>query len=143
MRFENDGMVLWYGTPDASAPLDSVRLAAGSHQAIAVTIAVQPASASNSVVVRFTVNGGTPQTVTAAFLQHNVHERAQYFVATFPELHVNDKVDYIPICRCPGRQVPDRGQASTFPSSFRVISADPAPNPGIVTSAPRVSGAAV
>ena len=111
MRFENDGMVLWYGTPDAPAPLDTVSAAAGGHQAIVtITIAVQPASASNSVTIRFSVNGGPPQTVTAAFLQHNIVQKAQYFVATFPTLQVADRIDYIAVCKCPGRQVPDTEQ---------------------------------
>src|SRR5436190_12830834 len=105
MRFENDGMVLWYGTPDAPAPLDTVSAGAGDHQAIvAITVAAQPASASNSVTIRFSVNGGPPQLVTAAFMQHNVLQKAQYFVATLPTLRVADKVDYIPVCQCPGRQ---------------------------------------
>src|SRR5690349_5861818 len=105
MRFENDGMVLWYGTPDAPAPLGTVSAAAGSHQAIVdLTVAVQPVSASNSVIVRFSVNDGPLQTVSATFSQHNVVQKAQYFVATFPTLQVAAKVDYIAICQCPGRQ---------------------------------------
>jgi hypothetical protein len=114
MRFENDGMVLWYGTLDAPAPTDTVSAEDSSHQAIVgITVAVQPASASNSVIVRFSVNEGPPQTVTAAFLQHSVFQKAQYFAATFPTLQVADKIDYIAVCKCPdGRcRIPSRPES--------------------------------
>src|SRR6266700_6932688 len=107
MRFEHDGMVLWYGTPDAPAPSDTVTVSRGSDQAsVTVKVGVQPPSASNLVTVHYNVNGGPPQTVVAGFLQHDVDQKAQYFAVRLPALLVGDKVDYIAICRCPGRQVP-------------------------------------
>src|SRR4051794_6115632 len=134
MRFENDGMALWYGTPDAPAPLDTVSAATGSNQAnVDLTVAVQPASASNSVFVRFRINGGPPQTIAAGFLQHDVFQKAQYFSVAFPTLQVADKVDYIAICQCPGRQVPDKEQAGKLVSSFVIVPATSASElqPGI------------
>src|SRR4051794_3713213 len=142
MRFENDGMALWYGTPDAPAPLDTVSAATGSNQAnVDLTVAVQPASASNSVFVRFSINGGSPQTITAAFLQHDVFQKAQYFAVTFPVLQVTDKVDYIAICQCPGRQVPDKEQAGKLVSSFVIVPAASASRPRL-DSATTESGVA-
>jgi hypothetical protein len=79
--------------------------------------------------VRFSVNEGPPQTVAAVFLQHNVLQKAQYFVATLPALQVADKVDYIAVCQCPGRQVPDREQAGKLVSSFVIVSAASSPKP--------------
>src|SRR4051794_40926450 len=138
MRFENDGMALWYGTPDAPAPLDTVSAATGSNQAnVDLTVAVQPASASNSVFVRFSINGGSPQTITAAFLQHDVFQKAQYFAVTFPVLQVTDKVDYIAVCQCPGRQVPDKEQAGQLVSSFVIVPAASASKPQLDSSKTR------
>jgi GH25 family lysozyme M1 (1,4-beta-N-acetylmuramidase) len=146
MRFENDGMVLWYGTPDAPAPLGTVSAAAGGHQAIVdLTVAVQPASASNSVIVHFRVNEGPLQTVPGAFSQHNVVQKAQYFVATFPTLQLTDKVDYVAICQCPGRQVPDKEQAAKLVSSFAIVpAASPSkPRPASADNGSEVAPSAV
>src|SRR4051794_18681064 len=138
MRFENDGMALWYGTPDAPAPLDTVSAATGSNQAnVDLTIAVQPASASNSVFVRFSINGGPPQTITAAFVQHDVFQKAQYFTVTFPTLQVADKVDYIAVCQCPGRQVPDKEQAGQLVSWFVIVPTASASKPQLTSSKTR------
>jgi len=47
MRFEHEGMALWFGTPDAPAPTKAV--AAGEE--IAVMIGVKPTDASNRIEV--------------------------------------------------------------------------------------------
>ncbi len=122
MRFENDGMVLWYGTLDAPAPDGAIRSDAGALQAVTITVAVQPPSASNSVTVRYRVNGGAVQTVVGGFLHHDVAKKAQYFSAQL-RLQAGDQVDYTAVGRCPGRQVPAVAAAEQLASSFRVIKA--------------------
>src|SRR6266436_8096873 len=124
MRFEHDGMALWYGTPDAPAPHESIPATVPSGQAIVtITVGVRPPSASNSATVRYRVNDGPEQTVTAGFLRHDVQQKAQYFAARLPALQAGDKVDYIAICRSPGGQVPIPQQAGKLVSSFRVVPA--------------------
>src|SRR5215471_11535496 len=128
MRFEHDGIALWYGTPDAPAPGDTVPVADGTHEAsVTITVGVQPPSASNSVSVSYSVNNGLPHTVAAGFLQHDVHQKAQYFAARLPVLQAGDKVDYTVLCRCPGRQVPSPEEAQNSGASFRVTGAREVP----------------
>jgi hypothetical protein len=86
-----------------------------------ITAGVQPPSASNSVAVRYRINGGPPQTVAAGFQRHDIVRKAQYFSAKLCGLKAGDWVDYLPICRCPGRQIPGPDETANFPSSFRVV----------------------
>src|SRR5262245_28969044 len=137
MRFEHDGMVLWYGTPDAPAPTDAVAVAGGSDQAlVTITVGVLPPSASNVVQVGYGVNDGPMMTVTAGFLRHDVFQKAQYFAARLPALHLGDTVDFIAMCRCAGRQVPPAEETKQFASSFRVTdtSAKRTPSPPALES---------
>ena len=55
MRFDNQGMSLWFGTPDAPGPGDTV--SAGAE--ISITIAVHPGDRSNKVELLYRVNRGT------------------------------------------------------------------------------------
>jgi hypothetical protein len=61
MRFDHEGISLWYGTPDAPAPGNSVL--AGSE--VTITIAVQPVDASNRVELLYRINWGLTETVVA------------------------------------------------------------------------------
>jgi hypothetical protein len=122
MRFDNDGITLWYGTPDTPAPPDRVGVPPGNPANVSITVGVQPPSASNAVVIRFSVNGGATQEVKASLLHHDVAQKSQYFLARFPALEAGDQVAYTPICRCPGKQAPAANQADTFVGSFQVVS---------------------
>src|SRR5215469_5025851 len=107
MRIENEGMAFWYATTDAPAPVGNILLREGQREAIVtITVGVQPASASNSVIVRFSVNGGPPQALASSFSHQDVKQRAQYFSVRFPPLRVGDRVDYTPVFRYPGGQIP-------------------------------------
>ena len=124
MRYENDGMVLWYGTPDAPAPADAISVADETNRAIVtITSAVQPPGGSNSVYVRYSINHGPPQITAAAFLRHDVYQKAQYFEARLPPLQPGDTVDYTVVCRCPGRQVPSPQETAKFLSSLCIRAA--------------------
>jgi hypothetical protein len=121
MRFQNEGMVLWYGTPDAPAPSGDVAIAPGSQQAmVTVTVALQPPSGSNSVRVRYRVNGGSPLTLSAALQREDLRRKAQYFSVTFPPFQAGDKIEYLAIGSAPGKQVPSAAEATTLPSSFQI-----------------------
>jgi GH18 family chitinase len=65
MRFDNDCMSLWFGTPDASGPGDTVP--AGAE--IAITIAVHLGNRNNRVEVLYRVNKGLDETVRAPRLR--------------------------------------------------------------------------
>ncbi|MGA2704759.1 MAG: neuraminidase-like domain-containing protein [Isosphaeraceae bacterium] len=137
MRFEYDGMVLWYATPDAPAPTGSVSAAPENGQAtVSIAVAVQPLSVSNTVEVRYRVNGGSPATINAASQKQDLVRKVQYFSARLPAFQVGDQVDYIAIARSPGRQVPSPNDAATFPSAFSVVAAG-AQNPTSGTSGAR------
>lgn len=116
-RVEHDGMSLWYGTADAPAPLGNVSAA----EEVVISVGVTPVDASNSVKVRYRVNQGPIQTVTAKWMRNDIARKAQYFKASLPNLRVGDTVEYAVLCRCAGRQVPSAEQAKHLEHSFRVV----------------------
>ena len=80
MRFDHDGMSLWYGTSDAPAPGETVHAGA----AITIDVGVQPTDASNRVDVLYRVNDGAVQTVPAKWIRNNVSTNAQYHRVYLP-----------------------------------------------------------
>jgi len=117
MRFEHEGISLWYGTPDAPAPEQVVR--AGAE--IDITVGVHPVDSSNRVEIRYRVNQGAIETTSARWLKTDPSGKAQYFRARLPGFRAGDIVEYLVICGCAGRQVPSQDEAHKFASSFRVI----------------------
>src|SRR6516162_2688311 len=101
MRFENEGMSLWFGTRDAPGPGDIVP--AGAE--IAITIAVQPGDRSNKMEVLYRANDGPDQTAEAAWLRNDTRANIQYFRTRLPARSAGDIVDYFPVCRRAGRMV--------------------------------------
>jgi hypothetical protein len=123
MRFENDGMSLWFGTADTPAPGESV--AAGDEAGI--TIAVCPPDGGNKVELHYRVNGGSTKLVLAQWIRSDSASQAHYFKARFPSLTTGDVVDFTVICRCAGRQVPSPEEAKDFAASFRVVASQKIP----------------
>ena len=80
MQFEYQDKSLWYGTPDAPAPEESVQ--AGAE--IAVTIGVSPVDASNNVALLYRIDHGPTEIVPAKWVQNDPSGKAQYFRAVFP-----------------------------------------------------------
>ena len=141
MRYDQNGLSLWYGTPDAPAPEGDVLAAAnGRVTGLAVTVAVHPIGARNTVEVRYRVNGGGGLKLQAPLAHIDVRSNAQYFIAHLPEFRVGDRIDYIGVTSWPGGQVPTPDVASTFPSSFRVVAAGQAStaNPGPINPQPTI-----
>jgi hypothetical protein len=127
VNISHEGLSLWYGTPDAPAPLDEV----ASREAASVTIGVRPASPANSVQVRFRVDNGLEQVEPARLLRTDYERDCQYFATKFPPFHGGSVVEYCPTLSCAGRQVPGPSNLR-YPSKFRL--APPAP-PAAKTSA--------
>ncbi len=117
MHFEHEGRSLWYGTSDAPGSEGAVQ--AGTE--ITITVGVNPVDASNKVELLYRVNQGPMETVAARWLRNDPSGKAQYFRAHLPAFRAGDIVEYIPICRCAGRQVPSPYQARQFASSIRII----------------------
>lgn len=113
MRFENDGITIWHGTPDAPAPGSIAQ-----RDSKALVIGVKPIDASNTVSVDYRVNGGVAKQVVASWLRNESQTQSQYFLADLGNFHPGDTVKYQVKCTCAGRTVPKLGlseqQASTF-----------------------------
>jgi hypothetical protein len=117
MRFDHDGISLWYSTNHAPAPGSAVQ--AGSE--VPITVGVRPADASNKVEVLYRVDRGPTQTVPAKWWRTDAQCKTQYFRARLPAFRAGDTVEYIGVCYCAGRQVPSAEEAKQFASSFRVL----------------------
>jgi hypothetical protein len=119
MRFDNEGMSLWFGTPDALGPGDTVP--AGVE--IIITIAVHPGDRSNKVEVLYRVNKEPDETVMATWLRNDVPANVQYFRARLPPRLAGDMVEYVPVCRRAGTTVPSEDDIKRGGPSFRVTDA--------------------
>jgi hypothetical protein len=124
MHFEQSGTSLSYGTPDAPAPEGDISPSQnGRATGIALTFAVKPVEARHAVEARYRVNNGAIVRLAAPQARMDVSSNTQFFVAHLPEFHVGDRVEYVGVLSWPGGQVPSAHEASTFPSSFRVVAA--------------------
>lgn len=114
MKFSGEGLSLWYGTPDAPAPLDDIV----SRAEATVVVGVHPANPTNSVHVRYRVDGGIVQSAPGRELRTDYAKETQYYLVTFPPLVTGDVVEYCPVFKSAGRQVPSSAIAERFPSKF-------------------------
>src|SRR2546421_11276862 len=95
VRFEHNDMSLWYGTPDAPAPEETVKDGAE----ISITVGVQPMDASNNVELLYRINQGPTKRVTVKWLRNDTFNGTQYFRMLFPAFRAGDTVEYTPLCR--------------------------------------------
>jgi hypothetical protein len=116
VKLTHEGLSLWYGTPDAPAPLDEVVARDGA----ALIAGVYPANPTNALNVRYRVDGGVVQTAAGRQLHTDYDKNSQYFTVPFPAFPVGNVVEYCPIFSCGGRQVPSPARAEQFPSQFRL-----------------------
>jgi hypothetical protein len=130
VHFTHDGLSLWYGTPDAPAPFDQEVV---PRDAASVVVAVHPANPTNSVLVRYRVDGGMVQAMPGRELRTDFAREVQYFVARFPPLPGGQVVEFAPSVSCGGRQAPPAALGQRFPSRFRL--ATPAPRVSAVQTA--------
>lgn len=117
MHLSNEGLSLWYRTPDAPAPDDDSVV---PRRGASLVVGVSPASPANAVQVRYRVDGGLVQSVPGRELRTDYQRQAQYFAVTFPTFHLGSTVEYSPLLSCAGRQVPAPHVADRFPSRFRI-----------------------
>ncbi len=129
-RYTNNGLTLWYGTEDASAPPQGETV----HGDIAINVAVQPPHPSNRVTIRYRVNGGVVRVLSAILVSTDYTVGKQLYRALFTDLPPGAEVQYVPVLMCVGRQTPDVATAHTLPASFRY--AGPAPHPPAPTIDP-------
>jgi hypothetical protein len=115
MEFQENGLRVWYETPDAPAPPNTVR--AGTP--LVLTLGVSPAHPSNTAEVRYRLDSGPELALRATLLRTEYAGGRQYFQAIFPYLAPGTAVEYGPLVRCAGRRagVAPSGQ---LPSSFLV-----------------------
>jgi hypothetical protein len=116
MRLENQGLTLWYCTPDAPGP-EGV-LPAGTE--LPVTAAVSPQDASNQIDVQYRVNAGAINHISADWFRNNHSGDAQYFTARLPAFAAGDEVDWWITARCAGRYVPAPSDVGIGMVSFKV-----------------------
>jgi len=115
MRVSQEGVSVWYGTPDAPAPSGNV--AAGADTS--VTVGLQPPDAQASVTVLYRINHGAPRTVTALPTHHDSSGK-QYFRADLSGFKAGDKVEYVAIYRSRSLQIPSNHEAETHVATFFV-----------------------
>ena len=121
VHFAHDKLELWYGTPDAPAPNGTTE----QRQGVSITVGVRPMNPSNTVRVRYRVDGRAVETISAPLVTTDYAKRTQYFRAMFPTFWSGEVVEYLPVVSCEGRRVPDPVTGSTFPSAFRLSAVNP------------------
>jgi hypothetical protein len=117
VNLSHEGLSLWYGTPDAPAPDQDEWVA---RRGASIVVGVSPANPTNTVVVRYRVDGGLIQSAPGRELRTDYQKQAQYFAVTLPAITSGQVVEYSPVLSCAGRQVPAPHVATAFPSRFRL-----------------------
>jgi hypothetical protein len=97
MESSNDGLTLWYDTPDA--PVEG-----GT-----ITVGVRPAHPANSVSLSWRVDGGFVRSTAAAALPAPAGND-QYFRAPLPAAPEGALVEVLPVLMAAGRRVPAAGE---------------------------------
>ncbi|MGH7434863.1 MAG: DUF3237 domain-containing protein [Polyangiaceae bacterium] len=130
MKLAHEGLSLWYGTPDAPAPLGEVV----PRDQASLVVGASPPNPTNAVEVRYRVDGGFVRAVRGREIRSPAGRRAQYFAVEFPTFWTGQVVEYCPVLTCGGRQVPAPPADKRFPAKFRL------PGPGApVAAAERVA----
>ena len=111
MRFENQGLSLWYGTPDAPGP--GTVIPAGAE--VPITVGMSPADASNKVDVHYRINGGAVESLSASWFRNSGD--AQYFTARLPVFRQDELVEFWATATCAGKYVRPTGKRT--PLFFR------------------------
>ncbi len=123
MKFSSQGLTLWYGGPDTPGPPDEN----ASRTDLSVTLAAKPPSPANTASLRYRVDGGTTQTVSAYRVRTDSVRQVDYFCARLPPFPTGDVVEYAPKVSCVGRQVPAPSHDGSYPSRFTLAPVAPKP----------------
>jgi hypothetical protein len=132
VKLTYEGLTLWYGTPDAPAPLDQIV----SRDAASLVVGVSPPNPTNAVQALYRVDGGFVQSAPGREIRTDYAQQVQYFAVDFPPLPTGREVQFCPVLSCGGRQVPAPRADAIFPAKFllpppveRLIKAKPAASP--------------
>jgi hypothetical protein len=117
MEYTNQGLKLWYGTPDAPAPLDGV---VQPRRGNMVVVGVQPVDPRNAVTVQYRVDDGPIRIVLAVKFKKDFIRNAEYFRAQLPDFWKGNVVNYLPVATCANRGTPSADCTRTLSSSFRL-----------------------
>jgi hypothetical protein len=120
VNLSHEGLSLWYGTPDAPAPGDAGVV---PRRGASLIVGVSPANPTNSVLVRYRVDGGREQSAPGREIRTDYDRQTQYFGVTFPEFVSGKVVEYLPVFASAGRQVPAPHLGNRFPSKFQLAPA--------------------
>lgn len=105
-EYSQDGLAMWWDTPDAPAPPD--RVPAG--ELARVTVGVRPPNPANTLLVRYRVDEGRTQELRGYPRPFGSGVDRQYLVADFPPLSGGCVVSWLPEVACVGRTAdPTRG----------------------------------
>lgn len=102
MIYENDGIFLWHGTPDAPAPDAAIP----PENETILTIGIYPRHKDNRVEVHYRINQEPANKLVAVSSGCCADNDIEYFEARLPALARGDILEYKAVCRCSGRQVP-------------------------------------
>lgn len=117
MEYTYQGLKVWYGTPDAPAPLDNeVQPRRGN----SVVVGVQPAGPLNVVMVQYCVDDGPVRTVRAIKFKEDLTRKTEYFRAQLPDFWRGHVVTYLPVVSAVNRRRQFADCTRTFSSSFRL-----------------------
>ena len=119
MQYEQNGTSIRYDTPEGDIRAST----AGRLTGIKLSFAVHPIGAHNRVELRYRLNGVVQPPRPASLKKTDAHTNTQHFVAAVPDLRVGDRFEYVGVVTWPGGQAPSAAEASTFPSSFKVVAA--------------------
>ena len=117
MNSQHDGLTVWFGTHDAPAPFEAEVV---PRQGVSLVVGAHPANPTNSIEVRFRVDGGFVQSLPGREVRIDYASKYQYFAVSFPRFETGELVEYAAVLRCCGRQVPPAHLAQRFQSFFRL-----------------------
>jgi hypothetical protein len=117
LKLTNDGLSLWYCTPDAPTPFEDEVV---PREGVSLVVAVQPANPTNGLSVRYRVDGGLVQTAPGREIRTDYGRNVQYFAVALPDFVTGTLVEYSPVLTCGGRQCPAAHLAERFRSRFRL-----------------------
>jgi hypothetical protein len=131
VNLTEEGLSLWYGTPDAPAPADGEVV---PRRGAWLVVGAHPANPTSGLQVRYRVDGGLVQTAAGRALRVDYERNFAYYAVAFPAFPTGEVVEYVPVLHCGGRQVPAAHRVDVFPSKFRLES-----RPGRYAGAGRTS----
>lgn len=135
MRYNHEGLTLWYGTEDTPAPNGVVE----SGDDLSVIAGVSPANPGNTVSLLYRVERGFERTVRASLLRNEHGAGRQYFKAAFPRLPPGSKIEYTVIGENSGRRVPNPCAMTCLNRQFEVQRAFPSTSTPVEASQPNLS----